>query len=532
MSARPSLALTPPRGVGGTAVSRPARLTSLNPKAAVQRYMQAHKVKELLQTILEEVVVSMPANPVRFVRDSMHAMLGPDEAAAEEESGGCFLRVHIECGFRGQRVWEHFSRRAPEKGFEARAMRGWRREASGVLAAAVGSVLGDGVAAWGKSPEAGKPLDDQLRALEDRVREVDEELRGARADLQKAGEVAAELRSRLAQAEADLKGGGNGEDASGAAADGSWEITEELRAKLREVFDKMDLNKDGTVDKEEISKASGLLSELHVEFGLREEVGFKDSMTFEEFEARLARELEVTRKEQALAGVKVVRAMAERLPGGSPEKPLEYLEGLGGEELRHFFRSVAAEVEELLRQQRQTLLVRMWGADGDTSGEQGNSKFAQGGDELRTAVYGKLADFSKGLVEAIGLPDPRLLEAMTREHCTSGDSKLLFSPGNYDTTTTPEAEWRAVTDPEEGRRVSVGKRVVQALAELTKDPVLQKAMLRDEEILALQLYTGPMFQKYNAVLRGFPKAVVDGLGGNKYTTTIYLIVSGVIKLSR
>ena len=41
-----------------------------------------------------------------------------------------------------------------------------------------------------------------------------------------------------------------------------------------------------------------------------------------------------------------------------------------------------------------------------------------------------------------------------------------------------------------------------------------------------------MFDKYNAVLRGFPKAAVDGLGGNKYTTTLYLVVSAVIKLSR
>ena len=41
-----------------------------------------------------------------------------------------------------------------------------------------------------------------------------------------------------------------------------------------------------------------------------------------------------------------------------------------------------------------------------------------------------------------------------------------------------------------------------------------------------------MFYKYNAVLRGFPKAVVDDLKGNTYTTTLYLIVSGVIKLSR
>ena len=41
-----------------------------------------------------------------------------------------------------------------------------------------------------------------------------------------------------------------------------------------------------------------------------------------------------------------------------------------------------------------------------------------------------------------------------------------------------------------------------------------------------------MFYKYNAVLRGFPDAAVDGLKGNKYTTTIHLIVSGVIKMSR
>ena len=67
---------------------------------------------------------------------------------------------------------------------------------------------------------------------------------------------------------------------------------------------------------------------------------------------------------------------------------------------------------------------------------------------------------------------------------------MTFSPGNYDTTTTPEAEWRVVTDPAEGQRVSVGKRLVQALAELKKDPMVQEAGLLDEEILALVLYTG------------------------------------------
>ncbi|KAJ1487792.1 hypothetical protein T484DRAFT_1785483 [Baffinella frigidus] len=277
-----------------------------------------------------------------------------------------------------------------------------------------------------------------------------------------------------------------------AKAGGSWDTTKELRAKLRELFDQMDQNKDGTVDKKELSKASGLLSEMYVEFGLRAEALFEDSMTLDQFDAGIARELEVTRKEQALSGFNVARAVAELLPGGSPEQPLAHLEGMNGEELRHFCRtSVAAEVEKLLRLQQETLReARGWG-DGDKSGGQGNAKFAQGGEvELRTAVYGKLDDFSKGLVEAIGLPDPRLMEAMKREHCTSGDSKVAFSPGNYDTTTTAAAEWRVVTDEAEGRRVSEGKRRVRWIEDLLLDDLAQKAGLRKEEILALLLYTG------------------------------------------
>ena len=41
---------------------------------------------------------------------------------------------------------------------------------------------------------------------------------------------------------------------------------------------------------------------------------------------------------------------------------------------------------------------------------------------------------------------------------------------------------------------------------------------------------GPNFVKYNAVLRGFPKADVDGLKGNTYATTIHAIVSAIKKI--
>ena len=238
-------------------------------------------------------------------------MLGPDEAESEAEaeagSGGGFVQVYVECGVRGQQVRKHFSRRAPEKGFTAEVMRGWRREASEVLAGVVASLLGDDRAAAGNGPGAGKPLEDQLRALEDRVREMEEELREAR-------EVAEELRARLVQAEEDFQGAGM-EDASGDAAKGGWETTEELRGTLRELFDKMDLNKDGAVDAGERAKTSGLLNSMYMEFGLRTDMVFEGALTYEAFEARHVREWEVTRKEQALAGVNVLRAVAEQLPG-------------------------------------------------------------------------------------------------------------------------------------------------------------------------------------------------------------------------
>lgn len=151
----------------------------------------------------------------------------------------CFLRLHVECGLKGKIVRDQFSRRAPAKGFEVEVMRGWLREGKEVFAGVVGSVTGDErAAAEGNGLEAGKPLNDQLRAAEDRVRKLQEELG-------KAGEVLAELRERFGEAKADLQGGLASlarEEERREEAHGGWE-TAEFGAKLREVFDKVDLNK-------------------------------------------------------------------------------------------------------------------------------------------------------------------------------------------------------------------------------------------------------------------------------------------------
>ena len=89
-----------------------------------------------------------------------------------------------------------------------------------------------------------------------------------------------------------------------------------------------------------------------------------------------------------------------------------------------------------------------------------------------------------------------------------------------------------VTDEARAAEVSVGVRRVRTLSDLMADPLVVSAGLREEEVLALVLYTGPMFIKYNTVLRGFPEEGINALKGNKYTTTIYCIVSGIIKLSK
>ena len=256
----------------------------------------------------------------------------------------------------------------------------------------------------------------------------------------------------------------------------------------------MDLDNNGAVDVDERASARDLLNALHMEFGLRADVVFEGAVPYEAFEARHVREWEVARKEEALAGVNVARVVAEQLPGGSEEAPLAHLQGMSEEELWQFCRtSVAAGVEKLLRQQQESL--RVGDGDGDTGAEQFNTKFAQGEGMLTEATFGKMEDFTTGLVGKIGLPNPRLMEAMRLEHCEGGDSMNNFTAPNYVTETTPAAEWKVVTDPEEGARVSrdsAGKRRVRALAELreVKEVKACEPRLRDEEILALLLYTG------------------------------------------
>ena len=135
---------------------------------------------------------------------------------------------------------------------------------------------------------------------------------------------------------------------------------------------------------------------------------------------------------------------------------------------------------------------------------------------------------------------------LEEEHCSErtgfGGSDAEFTTSNYKVTTTPKLEWLFVFSPEElhhdlttgtdqenkrplGIRKKVhwqyyldnaaeliskffeeaGHKIVVAQAEI------QRLNVRKEEIIALRLYTGPLFELYNNVLHAWENASQPGV---------------------
>lgn len=178
--------------------------------------------------------------------------------------------------------------------------------------------------------------------------------------------------------------------------------------------------------------------------------------------------------------------------------------------------------------------------------------------------FGDLSTFFGGLEARVGTPNPNVKEAMRVEHCDRDDSMVEWTTRNYGITTTPKIEWFFVCNPSGGlgqadpnqhtwpREHINGSHPRQAIPLSDFDQKLEEknALLRAKEqeelsrneMIGIRLYTGPMFEKYNLVNRGGP---LDGkpllfmqdlfdrnCKGNRYTTTIHVINSALIKMSK
>ena len=223
-------------------------------------------------------------------------------------------------------------------------------------------------------------------------------------------------------------------------------------------------------------------------------------------------------------------------------------------------------------------------------------KFMQDGANM--LEYAGLDIFYGGLEGQIGAPPPKIREAMATEHTADGgDRHDEFTSGNYDVTTTSAIEYAFVATPEATPAAGwpIEKKLVRALRPtplqrttssaaliasgakmrtplpITEMQVLvseknalleadRQTRLLLEEAIGARLYTGPLFVKYNGVLRGLnsavpflvssmvklccAKAVADAFAAgtlsmaqakqqvNKYTTTLHCINSAILKLSK
>ena len=178
-----------------------------------------------------------------------------------------------------------------------------------------------------------------------------------------------------------------------------------------------------------------------------------------------------------------------------------------------------------------------------------HSKFIQ--DPNFKGVRGKFAAdelFAAGIDGIVGPLDVQYIRAMYNEHCLNAEASKQFTAWNagHEIKTTPEREWlfvvgrdgldksswtfdveRAEPVVEEGMMVE--GRNAEKLAALLRSPEVERSHVTVAEIVALRLYTGPMYVKYNAVLRGMAVATA---GGTIYSSTVHLICSGLHKLSR
>ncbi len=160
------------------------------------------------------------------------------------------------------------------------------------------------------------------------------------------------------------------------------------------------------------------------------------------------------------------------------------------------------------------------------------SKFA-----LSRMSCGDIDDFHAGLSGRIDEPCLDFEKAMEAEHCNREDSKELFTTKNYSIRTCAHDEWQLVV--QEGSTgvsytadMRYGRRIPN-IDELLQLPRTAAAKLSRPEVIAVVLYTGPMYEKYNCVLRRWLKEAYDNMvrKGSTFSTTIHVLVSAVQKLA-
>jgi hypothetical protein len=180
-------------------------------------------------------------------------------------------------------------------------------------------------------------------------------------------------------------------------------------------------------------------------------------------------------------------------------------------------------------------------------------KQKDGIDKFSSMILGPSALFNYGLEKILPFPDKDVLAAMEREHTeVEGDSNTEFKAWNdgKERTTTPKAEWEQVLPNGRDQRINgrdyEGQRLL--CEDFEKHELVLKAGMKKAECVAVRLYTGPMFRKYNDWLRKFTnkldarlkagekelesaiQGVLDEMEAG-YPNTLHALNSALVKIS-
>mmetsp|Transcript_3500 Transcript_3500/g.7457 ORF Transcript_3500/g.7457 Transcript_3500/m.7457 type:complete len:1156 (+) Transcript_3500:3-3470(+) len=177
----------------------------------------------------------------------------------------------------------------------------------------------------------------------------------------------------------------------------------------------------------------------------------------------------------------------------------------------------------------------------------------------KTLVFGEMSDLYGGIDQLVGpRADGDVAAAVKKEHTECADSDETFTTSNYKVETTSRTEYEFVHSengaqqrwpeercptmaPDKKRKHKPPSKIKAEMEKINEklEKTNAAARLVLPEVLCARLYTGPLYEKYNAVLRGLPRKVDffekkfnQLCKGNRYTNTLHAINSVLVTLGR
>jgi hypothetical protein len=294
---------------------------------------------------------------------------------------------------------------------------------------------------------------------------------------------------------------------------------------IEHVYTLIDVDNDGTITVDEAQAALGSGDE---DAQLREtlqrfiEQG-TTSLTRASFKAMVDQAPRVRgERVQWVNNLKLGGLLAQRLKPGTLTDPLHGLKSMTPGELDAVLRQFADDVKRRLTEKLDQLKRQVGRAESDVD-EHINSKFVMDG--AFVGRFATLDDFYKGPEARIGAPNPRIQEGMSNEHCVRSNAERYFVSSNYNIFTCPRQEWEFVVCPNrnfhyphtpiERERWPVGvewrghhgRSVIHINDFVQRRDVkerIMKASLQLVEVIAVRLYSGPMFVMVRPLPELFP----------------------------